>query len=76
MLNQPHSHLSTVEEDVGFAVEMTAECTKLKILELAAELGRIAFLSFQSFLNVLNKSTSLETLSLKRVQLSDMVSPP
>ena len=61
--------------DAGFAVEMTAKCTKLKVLELVKGFGRLEF-SSQSFLNVLNKSTSLETLSLKWVKLSDMVSPP
>ena len=74
-----HSHLSTAERDAGFAVEMIAKCTKLKVLELdpnyGRDGGRFAF-SSQSFLNVLNKSTSLQTLSLKKVQLSDMVSPP
>ena len=54
---------------------MTAKCTKLKVLELVAEREIFAF-SSRSFLNVLNKSTSLQSLSLKRVQLSDMVSPP
>ena len=67
-----HSHLSTAEEDVEFAVEMTAKCTKLKVLELSFILA----FSSQSFLNILNKSTSLQTLLLKEVQLSDMVSPP
>ena len=72
-----HSHLSTVdEEDAGFVLEMTAKCTKVKQLELAAEYERWAVVSFQSFLNVLNKSTSLQTLSLGGVHLSDMVSPP
>ena len=77
MLNQPsvYTHLSTGREDVGFAVEMIAKCTKLKVLELAPSYGRLAF-SSQSFLNVLNKSTSHQTLSLMGVQLSDMVSPP
>ena len=52
-------------------MEMTAKCTKLKVLELTlADLGTIAFV------NVINKSTSLQTLLLGRVQLSDMVSPP
>ena len=79
-VNQPtqciHSHLSTAEGDNGgFAVEMTVKCTKLKVLELASSLGRLAF-SSQSFLYVVNKSVFLETLSLKRVQLSDIVSPP
>ena len=56
-------------------MEMTARCTKLKVLELTPWEGRLVF-SSQSFLNVLNKSTSLQTLSLVGVQLSDMVSPP
>ena len=56
-------------------MEMTAKCNKLKELELAPSFGRIAF-SSHSFLSVLNKSTSLQTLSLKEVQLSDIVSPP
>ena len=52
-------------------MEMTAKCTKLKVLEFTgAHLGTI------TFLNVLNKSTSLQTLSLNEVQLSDKVSPP
>ena len=72
-----HSHLSTAGGDVGLAVEMTSKCTKLKVLKVFeltgftdADLGTIAFL------NILNKSTSLQTLSLWGVQLSDMVSPP
>ena len=56
-------------------MEMTAKCTMLKVLGLAMTFARLAF-SSQSFLNVLNKSTSLQTLSLDGVQLSDMVSPP
>ena len=56
-------------------MDMTAKCTKLKELGLAAQYNDLAFCS-QSFLNVLNKSTSLQTLSLWKVQLSDMVSPP
>ena len=76
-----HSHLSTAveEDDVGFAVEMIAKCTELKVLkvlELTPSFGVRLAISSQSFLNVLNKSTSLQTLSLKKVQLSDMVSPP
>ena len=70
-----HSHLSTVEEDVGFAVEMITKCTKLKVLVLAMTFGWLTF-STRLFLNVLNKSTSLETLSLEGLQLSYMVSPP
>ena len=70
-----HSLLSTAKRNAGFAVEMIAKCTKLKVLELAPSFGRLAF-SSQSFLNVLNKLTSLQTLSLERVKLSDMVSPP
>ena len=66
-----HSHLSTDEEDAGFAVEMIAKCTKLKVLKFAW----LAF-SSQSFLNVLNTSASLQTLSLENVHLTDMVSPP
>ena len=66
--------MSTGGGDAGFAVEMTAKCTKLKVLELGG-FERLAF-SSQSFLNVLNKLTSLQTLLLERVQLSDMVSPP
>ena len=66
---------SAAEADAGFAMEMTAKCTKLKVLKLVSSFGRLAFPS-QSFLNVLNKSTSLQTLSLRGVQLSDMVSPP
>ena len=71
-----HSQLSTAEGDVGFAEEMTAKCTKLEVLELTrySMIGRLVF-SFQSFLSVLNKSTSLQTLSLRGVQLSHMVSP-
>ena len=73
------SHLSTAKKDAAFALEMTAKCTKLKVLELAAEksfifMGRIAFPT-QSFLNVLNKSTSLQSLSLEGIKLSDIVSP-
>ena len=80
-----HSYLSTAEEDAGFAVEMIAKCTKLKVLELARKRSRMEIRSGrirrvaippQSLLNVLSKSTSLQTLSLERVQLSDMVSPP
>ena len=52
-------------------MEMTAKCTNLKVLEHVGG----AF-SSQSFVNVLNKSTSLQTLSLDEVMLSDMVSPP
>ena len=70
-----HTHLFTAEEDVGFAVDMTAKCTKLKVLELGPSFGKFAF-SIQSFLNVIKKSTSLQTLQLGGVQLSDMVSPP
>ena len=69
-----HSPLSTDKKDAGFSVEMTAKCTKLKVLEFKGY-DPISF-STRPFLNVLNKSTSLQTLSLKRVQLSDMVSPP
>ena len=71
-----HSHLSTAERYAGFAVEMTAKCTKLKVLELSPDYNDNLSFSTRSFLNVLNKSTSLQTLSLKKVQLSDMVSPP
>ena len=60
--------------DAGFAVEMTAKCTKLNVLEFSGY-DSISFFT-RSFLNVLNKSTSLQTLSLEGVQLSDMVSPP
>ena len=72
-----NSHLSTAEKDAGFAVEMTAKCTKLKVLEFSptAYYATIPF-SIRSFLNVLNKSTSLQSLSLNKVQLSDMVNPP
>ena len=71
-----HSHLSTAQKDAGFAVEMTAKCTKLKVLKLSPEWIDLISFTTQSFLNVFNKSTSLQTLSLKKVQLSDMVSPP
>ena len=74
-----HSHLSTDKrDDVEFAMDMIAKCTKVKVLQLTppfAGFGRLAF-SSQSFLNVLSKSTSLQTLSLGEVQLSDMVNPP
>ena len=81
MSNQPsvYTHLSTDEGYAGFAVEMIAKCTKLKVLEFSPsyfeDYAKILF-STQSFLNVLNKSTSLQTLSLEEVQLLDMVSPP
>ena len=71
-------------------MEMIAKCTKLKVLTLGwylvlaplklptgkhEKIGTPTF-SSQSFLNVLNKSSSLQNLSLYQVQLSDMVSPP
>ena len=58
-------------------MEMTAKCTKLKVLEFSPGiLAKNISFSTRSFLNVLNKSTSLQTLSLRGVKLSDMVSPP
>ena len=69
-----HSHLSTAQKDKGFAVEMIAKCTKLKVLGFLAH-HDILF-STRLFLNVFNTSTSLQTLSLDGVKLSDMVSPP
>ena len=71
-----HSHLSTAERYAGFVLEMTAMCTKLKVLEFSPYYDDNISFSTRSFLNVLNKSTSLQTLSLLEVQLSDMVSPP
>ena len=77
-----HSHLFTAEEGVEFALEMTAKCTKLKMLELASGLKRIAYplrhlsISKKHLVEFFNKSTSLQTLSLKNAQLSDMVNPP
>ena len=78
-----HSHLSTARGDAGLqVVEKTAKCTKLKVLKFSGSPDDINLcpesisFSARSFLNVLNKSTSLQTLSLERVQLSDMVSPP
>ena len=73
-----HSHLSTAEKDAGFRVEITAKCTKLKVLEFSPTIYHSDYISFSigSFLNILNKSPSLQTLSLVRVKLSDMVSPP
>ena len=58
--------------DGAFVLRMIGACTKVKVLVLD---GGVEF-STQSFLNVLNKSTSLKTLSLMGVQLSDMVCHP
>ena len=64
--------LYTDECDGAFVLQTIGACTKLKVLVLD---GWIKF-STRSFLNVLNQSTSLQTLSLREVLLSDMVSYP
>ena len=64
--------LYTDECDGAFVLQMIGACTKLKVLVLD---GWIEF-STRSFLNILNQSTSLQTLSLREVLLSDMVSYP
>ena len=74
-----HSHLFTGEEDAPFAFEITTECTKLKVLVFSSDNllpFDISDNCLQSFTKVLKKSTSLQTLSLGGVHLSDMVSPP
>ena len=57
--------------DGAFVLQMIGACTKLRVMKL--HVGFVV-LPTQSFLNVLNKSTSLQTLSLQGLQLSDMVS--
>ena len=42
-----HSHLSTDEEDAGFALELVAKCTKLKVLEFSGN-GPILFFTRSS----------------------------
>ena len=82
-----HLHLFIGLGDQPFALEMTAKCTKLKVLKFftlkSGERLSITYPGYKtilfsslSFLNVLNKSTSLQTLSVEKVELSDMVSPP
>ena len=57
------AHLSTAEEDVGFAVEMTTKCTKLKVLELALSFEMLA-LSSRSFLNVIMQHINISSNSV------------
>ena len=64
--------LFTVGWDGAFVLQMIGACTKLKVLALDETLK----FPTQSFLNVVEKLTSLQTLSLQKIQLSDMVSPP
>ena len=66
--------LFTDEWDGAFVLQMIGACTKLRVMKLHVDFIKRVVFSTLSFLTVLNKSTSLQTLSLFGVYLSDMVS--